>query len=319
MRLFAALLVLVGISAVPERARAIEPAAVEGATFNDISPDEPNPALAKAQILLDRTRFSPGAIDGRPGDNTGLAVKAFQQARDLDPTGDIDQRTWEDLTRADAEWVLQEYEIIAEDVDGPFAKIPDRMEEEAKLKKLSYSSPRELLAERFHVDEDFLTALNVGKDLAHAGTKIMVPKVRSGEIGKVARMIVEKDRNSLTAYDQDGRLLARYPATVGSASRPAPTGLFKVTKVVRNPVYTYNPKDKFEGVDADEPFDIAPGPNNPVGTVWIEIDKDGYGIHGTPDPEDIGKTASHGCVRLTNWDVEDLAAGVGKGTPVEFR
>jgi lipoprotein-anchoring transpeptidase ErfK/SrfK len=210
------------------------------------------------------------------------------------------------LTHGDSDQVLEEYDITAQDVAGPFAKIPDRMEDETKLKKLSYSSPRELLAERFHVDEDFLTALNEGKDLSHAGTKIMVPKVRSGEIGKAARIIVEKDRNSLTAYDQVGRVLARYPATVGSASRPAPTGLFKVTKVVRHPDYTYNSKDEFEGVDVDEPFNIASGLNNPVGTVWIEIDNDGYGIHGTPDPKDIGKTASHGCVRVTNWDADAL-------------
>jgi lipoprotein-anchoring transpeptidase ErfK/SrfK len=135
----------------------------------------------------------------------------------------------------------------------------------------------------------------------------------------VARIVVDKERNALSAYDKDGRLLAHYPATVGSASRPAPTGSFEVTKVVRNPVYTFNPKDKFAGVHTDQPFNIAPGPNNPVGTVWIEINKDGYGIHGTPEPEDIGKTASHGCVRLTNWDAEDLAKGVEKRIPAEFK
>jgi lipoprotein-anchoring transpeptidase ErfK/SrfK len=310
---------LVWLFAAGERAHAIEPAAVENATFEDVSAGEPNPALAKGQILLDRARFSPGAIDGKAGDNTKLAINAFQQDRHLEPTGELDRKTWDVLTRADSERVLQEYEITAEDVAGPFARIPDQMEEEAKLEKLFYSSPRELLAERFHVDENLLTALNAGKDLRHAGTKIMVPKVRTGELEKVARIVVEKEENSLSAYGQDGRLLARYPATVGSESRPAPTGSFKVTKIVRNPVYTYNPKDNFEGVDADKPFNIAPGPNNPVGTVWIEIDKDGYGIHGTPEPEAIGKTASHGCVRLTNWDAEDLAKGVNKGTPVQFK
>jgi lipoprotein-anchoring transpeptidase ErfK/SrfK len=319
MRLFPAFFVFAGLLAIAERAYAIEPKAIENATFQDLSTGEPNPALAKAQILLDRARFSPGAIDGKAGDNTKLAIKAFQQDRDLEPTGDIDQRTWDALARADNQGVLQEYEITAKDVAGPFAKIPDKIEEQAKVERLYYSSPRELLAERFHLDQEFLTALNKGKDLAHAGTKILVPRLRTGEIAKVARIVVDKERNTLSAYDRDRRLLANYPATVGSASRPAPTGSFKVTKVVRNPVYTYNPEDKFEGVDAEKPFNIAPGPNNPVGTVWIEINKDGYGIHGTPEPEDIGKTASHGCVRLTNWDAEDLAAGVEKGITAEFK
>jgi peptidoglycan hydrolase-like protein with peptidoglycan-binding domain len=122
--------------------------------------------------VLDRARFSPGAIDGKAGDTTKLAIKAFEPNGDLEPTGDIDQRTWDALARADEQGALQEYEITAKDVAGPFAKIPDQMEEEAKLDRLSYSSPLELLAERFHLDQEFLTALNKGKDLARAGTNI---------------------------------------------------------------------------------------------------------------------------------------------------
>ena len=192
------------------------------------------------------------------------------------------------------------------------------MEQQAKLEKLAYSSVRELLSEKFHVDEEILIALNDGKSFDQAETHITVPKVRSGKLGQVARIKVDKERKAVRAYDKDGRLLAHYPATVGSASRPAPSGSFQVTRVVRNPVYTYLPKYGFEDVKADKPFNIAPGPNNPVGTVWIAINKEGYGLHGTPEPSEIGRAASHGCVRLTNWDAEDLATGVRKGVLVDF-
>ena len=319
-RLYFLLICLALMQASPAlgKARSINSTAVENATLDEARKREPNPALVKAQILLDRLRFSPGAIDGRRGNNTRLALQTFQQANHLKATGELDQQSWDALTGTDSEPLLQDYEITKDDVAGPFVKVPEQMEEQAKLKKLAYSSPLELLSEKFHVDEELLTALNEGKDFEQAGTRITVPKVRAGKLGKVERIEVDKEQKAVRAYDKDGQLLAHYPATVGSEARPAPTGSFKVTKVARNPLYTYEPKNQFKGVEADQPFDIAPGPNNPVGTVWIEINKDGYGLHGTPEPSQIGKTASHGCVRLTNWDAEDLASGVTKGDPVEF-
>src|SRR5437763_9717643 len=300
------------------QAQPISPAAVENATLQDARSGEPNAGLLKAQILLDRLRFSPGAIDGKDGENTRLAVQTFQQARGFEPTGELDQRTWDALTSGEGEPLLQDYEITKEDSAGPFVHVPEQMEQQAKLEKLAYSSVRELLSEKFHVDEEILIALNDGKSFDQAETPITVPKVRSGKLGQVARIKVDKERKAVRAYDKDGRLLAHYPATVGSASRPAPSGSFQVTRVVRNPVYTYLPKYGFEDVKADKPFNIAPGPNNPVGTVWIEINKEGYGLHGTPEPSEIGRAASHGCVRLTNWDAEDLATGVRKGVLVDF-
>lgn len=164
-----------------------------------------------------------------------------------------------------------------------------------------------------------MLALNPGRNFDEPGTSITVARVRSDGLGNVARVEVDKDSSAVRAYGEEGGLLAHFPATVGSKARPAPTGTFKITRIVKDPPYTYRPELDFEGVEADKPFDIAPGPNNPVGIVWIEIDKDGYGLHGTPDPARIGKTSSHGCVRLTNWDAEDLASGVKTGAAVEFR
>src|SRR4029077_6097256 len=117
---------------------------------------------------------------------------------------------------------------------------------------------------------------------------------------------------------KDGALLASYPASVGSEEKPAPSGMLKVVRVGRNPTYTYDPEFKFRGVKANEKLHIAPGPNNPVGLVWIALNEKSYGIHGTPEPSKVGKTESHGCVRLTNWDALALAKLVRKGMPVEF-
>jgi lipoprotein-anchoring transpeptidase ErfK/SrfK len=194
------------------------------------------------------------------------------------------------------------------------------MEEQSKLERLAYTSPSELLAEKFHMDEDFLKQMNSGKDLTKAGTKILVANVQRGkaEAGSVQRIEVDKAKKQLRALGADGKLLAVLPATIGSESRPAPKGEHEVTAVAKNPNYTYNPKYKFEGVKTDKPFTIQPGPNNPVGSVWIDLTEEGYGIHGTPEPDKIGKTASHGCVRLTNWDAELLAGMVKKGVKVTF-
>jgi lipoprotein-anchoring transpeptidase ErfK/SrfK len=144
-------------------------------------------------------------------------------------------------------------------------------------------------------------------------------KVGNPPAEKVSRIEVDKKAHELRAYTQDNKLMAVYPATIGSTEKPAPSGTLKVERIAKNPDYTYNPKYAFKGVKTDKPFTIKPGPNNPVGTVWIALDKEGYGIHGTPEPEKVGKTYSHGCIRLTNWDAEALAKMVQKGTMVEFK
>jgi len=125
-------------------------------------------------------------------------------------------------------------------------------------------------------------------------------------------------RQTLKLFEKSNALIGFYPATVGSEEKPSPSGTLKVTEINHNPTYRYNPSYHFKGVHSRKPFEIAPGPNNPVGTVWISLSAEGYGIHGTPAPDKVSKAASHGCVRLTNWDAERVASEVSKGTPVAF-
>ena len=178
-----------------------------------------------------------------------------------------------------------------------------------------------MLAERFHMDEDLLKQLNRGKDFDETGTAIVVANVNLKPVAlktKVGKLEVDKTNNLVRVLAPDGKLLALYPASVGSEEKPAPSGTLKVVRVARGPTYTYNPDFKFKGVKANRELKIAPGPNNPVGSVWIALNEKTYGIHGTAEPTKVGKAESHGCVRLTNWDALALAQMVRKGTPVEF-
>jgi lipoprotein-anchoring transpeptidase ErfK/SrfK len=168
------------------------------------------------------------------------------------------------------------------------------------------------------VSEALLGALNPGKKLDSAGERIMVPNVTQAKLGKIARIEVNKTDQTLRAFGPDGKLVAFDPVTAGSSEKPAPSGRLKVTTVKKNPIYRYDPKYKFKGVHAKRPFTIQAGPNNPVGVVWIGLSGEGYGLHGTPEPSKVGKTESHGCIRLTNWDALELADAVGKGVPVDF-
>ena len=295
--------------------------------------------IAKAEVLLDRDHFSPGEIDGTNGDNYRRAVRAFQQANNLSATGILDAATWNALISNASEPVLKSYTITNADLAGPFDKlIPVDLKQMAELPGLSYTSPLAELAEKFHMNMEFLRKLNPRVDFEHPGQQIVVADVKALNLRagrdtfeaapanikdeaaseSVATIVVDKPARNVRAYDKEGRLLAFYPATIGSEEKPAPSGAFKVRGVSWNPDYIYDPKFAWKGVSVRHKLTVRPGPNNSVGLVWIDLTAATYGIHGTPEPADIGKTESHGCIRLTNWDAVDLAAMVRPGTIVKF-
>jgi lipoprotein-anchoring transpeptidase ErfK/SrfK len=273
----------------------------------------------RAQILLARSNFSPGEIDGNPGENLDKAIAAFA-ARQGAATNKLTQELWQKLTSTSDQPALVDYTISDEDLRGPFAeKIPAKMEDMKDLPGLPYRNPKEKISEKFHMSPDLLATLNPGQKFDTAGARIVVANVSISNLPKkVTRMEVDKREQALRAFAADGSLLAYYPATVGSQEKPAPSGTLKVTVVRKNPTYRYNPDYAFKGVRSKKPFTIKPGPNNPVGLAWIGLSGEGYGVHGTPEPSKISKAESHGCVRLTNWDALQLASAVSKGTPVEF-
>lgn len=274
--------------------------------------------VAGLQVLLDRAGASPGVIDGRFGSNVDKAIIVYREL------------TGENLKSTDAEGIKRAlaatggdpfttYEITATDAAGPYvASVPTDYGEKAKLDQLSYTSVTEMLAERFHMDENYLKSLNPEANFNRPGTIIKVANVGTNVKAPVTSIVADKGRKQVRAYGADGKLVAAYPATIGSSDTPSPTGVHAVSRIAFNPEYTYNPKLNFKQGNNDKVLRIPPGPNGPVGSIWIALDKPTYGIHGTPDPSKIGKTESHGCVRLTNWDAQELAKIVKSGVPVEF-
>ena len=269
------------------------------------------------QVLLDRARFSPGVIDGYGGGNTARAVRAYQRAKDMAPTGNVDAALLAALRGGGAEPVVKRHSLTEADLAGPFGDLPEGMEALSEVEATHYETATEAIAEKFHMSQELLRALNPHIDRAAPGDTITVAATRAVPIEpKVARIEIDGPAAALRAYAADGRLLAAYPATVGSGDFPSPSGKMEVRAIAAAPAYYFSPEGRDWG--PDKRLTIAPGPNNPVGSTWIDLTKEGYGIHGSPDPRLIGKTASHGCVRLTNWDAQELAKAVEKGTTVEF-
>lgn len=350
-----------GAAATPSAARRagsetyeqIAPDALRGNPSLPLGQEGGGPSVLRTQILLDRARFSPGVIDGNWGKNTEKAVYWFQFAQGLNATGEVDQGTWEALSRsagaAGAGEPLARVQVTAEDLKGPFVDpLPDDPYEQAKLDCLCYSSPLELFAERGHATPELVQKLNPQVDFANlqAGTEIVLPNVprmspedvsskgggsqrgatpaanRQGAPaagGDVARLLISKRGFYLQALDAQGRILYHFPTTLGSKYDPSASGTLQLTGIYPEPDFHYQPK-LFADVSDDKPeAHLPPGPNSPVGLVWIDLSKPHHGIHGTASPETIGYTSSHGCIRLTNWDALFLAQHVKPGTQVVFR
>lgn len=315
----------VGTASVPLTAEAINSASLESVitteplqTVEEAAGETvatPDPAMVRLQVVLDRAGASPGVIDGFDGENVRKAIRAAETMLGLPVDGALDPDLLAALETGDP--IIGAYTITDEDTSVIVADIPDDYAEKATRDFLGYTSVREELGERFHMDVDLLDALNPGASYV-AGEQVMVAAYGPNREGEVTRIEADKELRQVRAYGADGALIAAYPATIGSEDNPSPSGVHTVEGVATNPTYTYNPKINFQQGDNDSVLTIPPGPNGPVGSIWIDLSEPTFGIHGTPEPSLIDKTGSHGCVRLTNWDAEELASMVKPGVEVTF-
>lgn len=281
---------------------------------------EDRAAMIRLQVLLDRSGASVGYVDGYMGEATRAALRAFEAMNGMTVDGELDPELWAVLEQGGP--ATETYTLTEEDAGFEATpEIPEDYEKMAEMDHLGYHSHQEMLAERFQMDPELLAELNPEADFTVAGTEITVAATRVVPEGEVMRITVNRDTGRLEAFDgtgEDAKLIFAAPAAVGSQQTPSPSGSMKVTAIAADPTYTYDPEN-LPNADFDEVVQIAAGPNGPVGSMWIDLGKPTYGIHGTPYPTEITSMASHGCVRLTNWDAEHLAQLVKPGeTVVEF-
>ena len=268
----------------------------------------------KLQALLNWNHSGVGAVDGYWGKNTRKAMQAFQKAQGLPVTEAVNEETWQALTKNStltSQPVLVSYQLTDADVNVKTTQIPASAEAKAKLDGMYYESVLEALGEKFHISRDYLKSLNPNASFK-SGETIIVYNPGNPNTTPVSRVVADKDTQTLYAYDDSDNLVASYPTTVGSTATPSPTGTHKVKVKIHEPNYTYTSDNGKKSI-------IPPGPNNPVGVVWIGLSKPSYGIHGSPEPERISRQASAGCVRLTNWDALSLLGVIKNDATVEFK
>jgi lipoprotein-anchoring transpeptidase ErfK/SrfK len=296
-----------------------------------IKGDVAGPSVLKTQVFLDRAGFSVGALDGRWGRNTAIALFWFQKSRGINAAdaGALDEPTYRALAALAAanaganQAALVQQTLTEDDVKGPFVTIPEDVYDKAKLDCLCYESLQEKLAEQFHTTAEFLDHLNPDADFSalHAGDRIWVPNVRAPltqDQPDIARVVISIRGNTFNAFDAAGNLVFHSPTTLGSKYDPSPRETVQVQKITVDPWFHYQPTLFHEVPDSDAEAHLPAGPNSPVGVVWIALSKPHFGIHGTSDPDSIGYASSHGCVRLTNWDARDVAHRLKPGVAVEF-
>lgn len=303
----------------PADAAQITPAAVNEAAYTSGALPEGQSALSiRVQVMLDRNHAAPGVIDGYSGENLRKGIRAFERISGLQADGVMDAEVWRRLSQGGGP-VLVRHRITQEDVSDIVDPLPEDYSELAEREWLGYTSAAEKIAERFHMDVDLLKQLNPEADFEQVDTEIWVADPGADADSAVARIVADKSLQQLFAYAEGGGLVSAYPVTIGSRQTPSPTGTHRVKAIAVEANYTYRPDENFTQGDNTEMLVLPPGPNGPVGRVWIDLSKPTYGIHGTAEPAEIGKTFSHGCVRMTNWDATELAHLVSKGTTVEFR
>lgn len=299
--------------------------------------------ILHVQVLLDRLGFAPGVIDGKAGRSLRRALRGFQEARGLPVTGRIDQPTLALLGRYRALRPTRMLAVTPEDAAGPFnGRLPQDMAAQARLPMLGYANLLEKLAEKFHTTPATLVALNSPEARLGPGARIRFPNVLpasraydpklppawrrtlsdlnvSARQPQATRVVVDKSEGVLQVYGEGDRLIAQFPATMGSEHDPLPIGRWTIKGAAYNPPFHYNPALFWDADGDDRKQKLPPGPNGPVGVIWLDLSKPHYGIHGTPNPEKIGRSESHGCIRLTNWDAARLSLMVKPGTPAIFQ
>ena len=300
--------------------------------------------VMQQQVVLDRLGFSPGVIDGREGMSLTTALRGFQRARGMTESGQVDAQTRAALAQWDRIPSTRTVTIEPDFAAGPFiGRVPREPEAQARLSALGYADLAEKLAERYHTTPETIRALNPAPDFAlRAGAQVVVPNVGGGAVDegssndagwrttlaslgvageqpRAARIVVDKSERVLMAYDSQDRLIAQFPVTTGSEHDPLPLGRWEIREIAHNPPFHYNPALFWDASPGDRRQTIPAGPNNPVGVVWIDLSREHYGIHGTPEPRTIGRTESHGCIRLTNWDAARLAQMVRSGVVALFQ